>query len=68
MPRLGQRNDDRIDTFLKLPSATRAELESAIGHNGIKSLTDAVVAAAKLLAKQIKKQRPASQSPPQDRS
>jgi hypothetical protein len=63
MPRLNDRkSDDRIATFLSLPRATRAELEAAIGHKDIKSLTDAVIEAAKLLAKHVEKSRQRSKS------
>lgn len=59
MPRLGERkNDDGIPTYLRLPRATRDKLEAVIGHNDIKTLTDAVVAAAEALEKTIKKNRP----------
>lgn len=55
MPRLGERkNDDGIPTYLRLPKATRDKLEAAIGHGDIKTLTDAVVAAAEALEKTIK--------------
>jgi hypothetical protein len=58
MPRLNQRKgDDTIATYLRLPRTTRDELESCIGHDNIQSLTDAVVEAAKLLAKQVKRKQ-----------
>lgn len=58
MPRLGQRkDDDTIATYLRLPRSTRAELESCIGHQDIKTLTDAVVAASRLLAAKVKKEQ-----------
>jgi hypothetical protein len=63
MPKLGQRkNDDVVPTNLMLPRATRAELEAAIGHKDIKTLTDAVIEAAKLLGKQVEKTRQRSKS------
>jgi hypothetical protein len=55
MPKLNQNRVERVPTMLNLPKTTRNDLESAIGHDDIKTLTDAVVAAAKLLAKQVKK-------------
>jgi hypothetical protein len=58
MPKLNERRAiDRVSTFLSLPRATREQLESAIGHGDIKTLHDAVVEAAKLLAKQVKRDR-----------
>jgi mevalonate kinase len=55
MPPLKQNRPETIPTFLNLPKTTRDELESAIGHGDIKTLTDAVVEAAKLLAAKVKK-------------
>lgn len=57
MPKLNDRKEPRINTFLNLPQKTREELESVIGHGDIRTLTDAVVEAAKLLAKQVKRDR-----------
>ena len=59
MPKMNDRKAiDRVNTFLALPRTTREGLEAAIGHKDIKSLTDAVVEAEKLLAKQVKKSKP----------
>jgi hypothetical protein len=56
MPRLNERKvEDAIPTYLRLPRTTRAELESAIDGERIKTLTDAMIEAAKLLAKQVKR-------------
>lgn len=58
MPKLNERKaEPRVQTFLNLPQKTREELESAIGHGDIKTLHDAVIEAARLLAKQVKKTR-----------
>jgi len=55
MPKLNQNRVERIPTFLALPKTARDDLESAIGHGDIKTLTDAVCEAARLLARQVKK-------------
>jgi hypothetical protein len=55
MPRLNDRAEPKVQTFLNLPRSCRNDLESTIGHKNIKTLTDAVIEAAKLLAKQVKK-------------
>ena len=51
MPRLITTPDrePRVATCLQLPQSTRERLEAAIDGKNIKSLTDAVVAASKLL-------------------
>jgi hypothetical protein len=69
MPRLNERKDGkepRIATYLNLTTSCRADLESTIGHNGIKTLTDAVEAAARLLAEQAKLHKPRSLFPDLD--
>ncbi len=55
MPPLNNRKAPRIATFVNLSPECRANLEAAIGHGDIKTLTDAIEEAAKLLAKQVKK-------------
>ena len=67
MPRLNERKEPRIATYLNLSQRCRDDLESAIGQlDGIKTLTDAVEEAAKLLAARVK--RAAKPKPPQDPS
>lgn len=60
MPKLNERKaEPRVQTFMNLPQITRDRLEAAIDGENIKTLTDAVNEAAKLLAKQVKKKAPA---------
>lgn len=64
MPRLNARGTPRIQTCVYLSQETRDVLESAIDGQDIKTLTAAVEAAAKLLAKKVKKQQATQENAP----
>jgi hypothetical protein len=64
MPRLNERKTPTVPTFLNLPQSCRNDLESAIDHKDIKTLTDAVVEAAKLLAAKVKRTKPKPSAKP----
>jgi hypothetical protein len=53
MPKLNERKaiEPTVPTFLNLPRSTRDELESLMGREGIRTLTDAVCFAAAVAAK-----------------
>jgi hypothetical protein len=51
MPKLNERKAATVPTYLNLPATTRAELESLMGREGIRTLTDAVCFAASVAAK-----------------
>ena len=51
MPKLGERKEKvpTVPTYVQLPVTAREQLEAAINHTTIRSLTEAIVAAAALL-------------------
>lgn len=58
MPRLNERKGPKVATMMNLSTECRANLEAAIGFGNIKTLTDAVEEASKLLAEHVKQQSP----------
>jgi hypothetical protein len=58
MPKLNERKaEPRVQTFMNLPQITRDRLEAAIDGKDIRTLTDAVNEAARLLASKVKRDR-----------